>query len=632
MPSLPLDRSNAWEMWSAGKVAATNLNIHVNSAPRWAVGSTQRNILGALAIKRNVNAIRLILTGSADQFSLGNDSDIVAIANNGWNSQTQTSHVDSYFGPTTYQQVADQISNILNECAALKIGVIFTVGYAVPGYSGNSASQGISHPDMGYKRDILIEFWKKTYAQWCLGYPALIGFDVLNEPGLAEADLYQHKSVAQIQSEPNLWPQFAQRIIQELRSFETEVLNIGTTPEMPPKMPLIVENCLNTDLGFAEFLTNNRQTKLISDNRIVYSYHHYDPGHLTHAGISGEPYFHMGLRYPLPGAYRRAYFDENGAVAWELRHYRNSNDIESSLSKIIEFKSVFGVPVFIGEFSISTSRMSEVRAPYAGANPAQFVSVVQNDNPTHAAILDKLCKVTSQSDYDNSGLTEDDTRYKVAHTRLRWITKISVDPDGSVRAFLGHLPANDKMRICVSPKTLTQLQPLLPSPVPTGSSAYTDPDPGFSTFNKSPVKNEFKHTVNATIQAGIGSVGQAFNMNAATVTITDGDDHIKFPAVAGISPGTTIEGAIVSFQDGTTLQLPVAVLWLYPSQSESEMMASRFNYLRDVLFTFQKNKLSWAWFCDDMNIATDLVTWRPTEAMSQLLSTAAAGIRLKLRT
>lgn len=607
MPAMPVSRDNAWTYWSKGLIAATNLDMTAESSP-----STK--VLASLATKRGCNAIRLWF-GYADRYSI-QESDITMLAQlgDGWSSTQKTSFAGAD-ATITFAFVAAQITNILNTCQKLGMGVVLVTNY----------SQGVGgklwNPDSGYANN-LRQFWRKTYDKWGQ-HPALIGFDLLNEPDLSVDSM----SFAEAQARPNEWPQLAQALITDIRQIEASK---GVTNPLP----LVVEGVygggprsLGVFASSAGLFLNDPQ------KRLVYSFHHYDPGCFTHQGVFEWDYENVGTTYPLPGVWQRSYWYD-GKPTFELNEYRTVKQLEAGMQRAIDFAAQYQVPVFVGEFSAVEPTLKNIDAQQ---NPASRVSEVQNEAPWQKSFLEKYTSISQQSDFDALTAEERNKVFEIfSQTKRRWITRLEVGADGYMTATMGHVITGDALstgfRVSVSPQTLSQLKAQYPEQfvAPTSTSGYDSwakvGAPMEAAFYAQPMARVLGPT-NARAASLLVPEPQQ-------VKLVRHGSTIRFKAPAGAVAGTVIQGAecLVPKQGGGSepITMPVALLWLDDPRTAAQSDQARFTYARDLLSLYQAKGFSWAWHSDDTNTG-GFIGWRPSRSIGELLSSAASGRKLTVR-
>lgn len=98
-----------------------------------------------------------------------------------------------------------------------------------------------------------------------------------------------------------------------------------------------------------------------ADERIIYTFHFYDPFIFTHQGahwtdpslkpLQGVPYPYDKKKMPrLPKELRNTWVDENFQYSFPMNG--NNEAIEKLLAKVVKFRNQTGKPVFCGEFGV----------------------------------------------------------------------------------------------------------------------------------------------------------------------------------------------------------------------------------------------------------------------------------------
>lgn len=621
MPAIPVSRNNAWTYWSKGLIAATNIDMSADA-------TDATKIMANLAIKRGHNAVRLWFGWAGDFTILDADVNVIATSAEGWSS---TQLITQAYGRAhcTIANVATQLTRLLDTCQSLGVGVLLAIGYG---------GKDIWDPATGYANN-LRQFWLKTYARWGQ-HPALIGLDILNEPSPQVENL----TFAQIRSLPDSWPQLAQKIVNDIRGYEAA--NGVTTP-----LPLIVEGIYwgsTKSLGVFdgdEFTAATGPSLKDPKKQIVFSFHYYEPGCFTHQGVNEWSYEELGASYPLPSLVQNSYWND-GLPYYELRTYAGPADIQKTIESAAGFGRKFGVPIFVGEFSSAQPNIDQVypttTPPRSQLFPDQRVSEIQNNVHWQAPLLNKLTAIRSQADFDALLDHEKTSCYDTfGATMRRWITKLEVGTDGYVTATLEHIhkptePLGTGFRVVTATKSVAQLQneyaEVVVNPVepPHNGDAWA--------LAGTALSKEFYSQPLARIVAPAGAVGAAFNMaNPQSVKLIRHDYKIRFQAPAGAVPGTVLDGTVCQVPTGNAanpfaaVKMPVALLALTSPRTAAEIDQSRFNYTRDLIYTWQANGFSWAWFFDDTEVNGNVVVWRASKSIIDLLSTATGGRRIAQR-
>ena len=167
-------------------------------------------------------------------------------------------------------------------------------------------SRGLFHDRATQVR--LVETWKKIVTRFHR-HEAVWGWDLANEP---------------IENEWSdgvlFWDELADTIAREIRKIDTAKVIIvepasgGGVKELPNLKPV------GWSRGY-------------DIPKVVYSFHFYEPGNLTHQGVSGHN--PIGTSYP----------DTINGILWD------SAQMRKALRPAYEFQRKYRVPLFVGEFS-----------------------------------------------------------------------------------------------------------------------------------------------------------------------------------------------------------------------------------------------------------------------------------------
>lgn len=155
----------------------------------------------------------------------------------------------------------------------------------------------------------IVKQWEYV-AKQLRGYPALVAYDLINEPVVTPTST--PPATAQ-----SMWLTLATNIARKLRSTD-------------PDTPLVVESQpWGLPYPFYDWL--NKYTPLPADiNGVVYSFHMYNPHEFTNQGLPGYP---LGVPYPNT----TSGWDKNGLV-WVM-------------DGVKQFAAANNAPVLVGEFS-----------------------------------------------------------------------------------------------------------------------------------------------------------------------------------------------------------------------------------------------------------------------------------------
>ncbi|HEX5355500.1 MAG TPA: cellulase family glycosylhydrolase [Aquabacterium sp.] len=686
MPALPISRANAWAYWSKGLIAATGVYLEAD-APDFP-GS---GLLANVALKRNHNAIRLWLNGAKPYNISQQDIINIALSPRGWDD-TALITTD---GQVPLSVVTAQFTHILNTASSLGLGVLPVVDFhQAP--DGKLWSNELLPDQASLKyRDALAAFWVKTLRKW-RNHPALIGFDILNEPNPASNDgqytFASFRDGTATNPKETRWPAIAQQIITAIRTEE------GSTAA---PLPLIVQGIYAGSvegLGVFDAPPPNGGTGAFlmdPQNRLVYSFHTYDPACFCGQGVQSEFYEHIGTTYPLNGAVFIGGW-RGGTPYHDLVNFRHADDLSKYLKTAAIFKTTYKVPVFVGEFSAAQPAINQAWPPMnrTGDSNSTYpnevnkvsnipltnqemqtkyqsfrVSNVQNNVAWEAPLLARLAAVRNQDDFNKlansyaaSSGNPTSAIYKSAFkgTNRRWITELRVDTTGipgsnqvTVTAVFGHIDSRG-FRIDTSPLSPSDLK------ATANWDVYLYPNDNFFLEPLARIVGSFSGldvvTTSPHAVTSIEMTGAAYHMaTSQKVRITCWKNTIQFTLpVASIPNGLLTQAVKDNIRNGvvaridtvsgpsinvptnelgatTALQMPVALLWLDSPYTGEQIDQARLAYMRDALHVFQANGYSWSYHADAVDSTIAAAFFRPSQQMGELMSTAAAGRRLAPR-
>lgn len=613
MPAVPVlpgsstSGFDGWSLWQKGRICAANVTWSVDA---YDANAQQNYLLSTLAIARGYNAIRLALTAGGSDAAW---EDMLLIATSSWadtvvsssadtaaigaatrlaTSNTPVANIRDTSGNLVELGIVGQIDNILIRCAQRGLGVILDVHdfyqrewtdgagttHVGPLWTGSSAS-GHTAANL---RTALVSLWAKIVQRWgpsnwlqvwryskegspsdtVAGVPwPVIGYEILNEPNPD-----QSKSFAQMQADPskdNNWKDLAERCVTAIRAVDANTA-------------IVVDGIYYADArGLAYF----NEAGLVSDpnSRVVYSFHAYGPQDFTHRGVTDDLYASIGLRYPLkegtgtssPKIYL-SYFD--GSASWV-----GSNGGSTARAAYLSFDThadfVSRVQTAI-DFKAAHPTVPIFVGEFSAVNPALLRSTqVPTDSPA------------------------------------RLITGIEPDGLGHYKIWLGHLTGGLTMNV-------------FPQAGAYAAPASNDPDP-FNGYG-----GAYNDDVLATVTVAPGQ-NTSFNIANQRVRIPHGSKYILISYPSGQQPSGTLGAA----GGGSAASPQVATLTLAPyDPTLSAGQYSRMSYITDVLRVCQDNGFSWAYWQEDGCVGTPdslppgaFIGWRPTRAMSEILSMAADG-------
>lgn len=217
-----------------------------------------------------------------------------------WQLNAPSGHDSGLWGQDFEHQLAHQL-DVLDTALPLcqKAGIQVVVDL-------HNLSQGLFHDRASQVR--LIETWKAIVRRFG-HHPAVWGWDLANEP---------------IEDEWSdgvlFWDELADTLAREIRKLDTagviivEPASGGGVRQLPNLKPV----------GW------NRGYDI---PKVVYSFHFYEPGNLTHQGVTGHP--PIGTRYP----------DTISGIYWD------SAQMRKALQPAYDFQAKYRMPLYVGEFS-----------------------------------------------------------------------------------------------------------------------------------------------------------------------------------------------------------------------------------------------------------------------------------------
>lgn len=611
MPAIPLNRSNAWEFWKTGRVAATNVdNIGVD-----APGTTP--ILANLAVKHGFNAIRYWLNwgiATNREYTLLPE-DWQRIAWEGWTSTAVTKRTQGTADPVTIAMVAAQVQKVLKKCEALGLGVILT-GDFLSGAGGRLWADKDSSEDgwgsttaAGLQGDLGL-FWQKTVSYFGAS-PALIGIDLLNEPQpTAGLTLSESRSATRTDT----WPRLAQYLIAVIRQVDSSAASNSTTA---PRIPLIAQGALEGGLGLNQFLnpanvndnsfllrdytygSGNAANPARADDRIVYSSHAYMPGDIAGQGVFDATGLAMGTQYPIT-TLARAWLNTNGTplTAVELNFTTDAGwDALFSAERTLVNK--LGQPVFLGEFGSVQPKLEYI-------HPA---------STTRASKQQRVTEVTALSN-GMDGKAIADYRQVTSVTFNTGLNSYTLGLDNIADATFQPVNFLDANQVTTDKTFPTDNFTINARGCPVDANGVEVPVSGWRP-------NWFANpNLSATLywtDANGKVVMTPVFLNKA-VKVVGG---VKSITVSGRLTGT-LPGKVRGTADAQGKYPVVGVLSFDTFRSDLQIDQSRADMAKAMLRMCQRNKLSWAYFCEDVD-AAGFVGWRPSPAIHALLTKAARG-------
>lgn len=213
-----------------------------------------------------------------------------------------------------YRKTLGRLEEVFPLCRKHGIQVILCVS-GVPGRKldvfWNQTSDGQNY------RDGIVDIWR-ALAKRYQAEPALIGYDILNEPTYqaVDADLW--------------WKQSLPKSIAAIRESDSSIWVV--VEPGPWGLPS----------GFEKM-------PVINDARVIYSFHHYMPHAYTHQGVghlgrSSKPDTRGLFRYPGDSP---TFENEKDVKFWDTKR------LEASMQPVIDFqKRNPGTRILVGEFGV----------------------------------------------------------------------------------------------------------------------------------------------------------------------------------------------------------------------------------------------------------------------------------------
>ena len=163
---------------------------------------------------------------------------------------------------------------------------------------------------------LLINCWNDIVQKFAPYRNYIYGYDILNEPSdYSVTNLYASN-----------WPTWSKAIVASIRQLDTVT-------------PIIFEPTEYAALPSA-YNAANMQNQIISDPKVIYSFHMYDPHPYTHQGLSTFNNAPVSLSWPDVTSYPGVV----GGVNW------NNTQMGIDLQPVINFQNTYHVPIYVGEF------------------------------------------------------------------------------------------------------------------------------------------------------------------------------------------------------------------------------------------------------------------------------------------
>ncbi|MFA6064208.1 MAG: cellulase family glycosylhydrolase [Gallionella sp.] len=197
------------------------------------------------------------------------------------------------------------------DAAGLKVAVVL-MGFP----SNQRVNQNSNFWDDPSTPEILSKVWTDIARRLLPWRHAIYGYDIFNEP----------LDRAQLPDTPKQWHAIATRITEAIRQIDTDTWVI-----------------CETGPGF--FFTGFERFTPLSDKRVIYSAHFYEPDWFTHQGILTDK---IGNHYPSVQDEQRTWSRSSGEknVQW------NKERLAKEMQPALDFQKKYNVPIYVGEFSV----------------------------------------------------------------------------------------------------------------------------------------------------------------------------------------------------------------------------------------------------------------------------------------
>lgn len=596
MPFVKVNKSSAWSLWQQGLIAGINAGL----------GDEPQQLTTNLGVNKGFNVIRLFLASAASGYSLvpGDFMDIgVSYAgaptsgSSGWNQTTLTRSSEFYSeGPSeslkTIAQVAERITSILDRCAAVGMGVVLTVDcWATNGnrmwantgadVEGESLAGSPTPTTAAAVQQGLVDFWRATAAKWG-SHPAVVGYDILNEPDPA------------VQSD---WTTLATRVANSIRTVDSAT-------------PIVVEGAaFGTASGLAAFGSGHPLVTGWASNKIVFSFHAYHPVGMTHGGLAEWAYEQMGVPYPVTGS---VLVYGTGGAPNTLRSILTAQDlIDTYYAPAVTFKQTYGAPMFVGEFSyvnqsgIDYGEQSELFYQPDASSYSRQVTSIEVSSGKLTLVMGNI-EMREYADRTGLGFRIDVSDKTQATLANEGVTA-------------GNVNGNLENTVCVA------LRGLYPDPAPSEEYKALNPDQWITDQETLAALSNEERDLNARVWTLSAAIDEQLGPNAE-VTIARGDHRYEFDmdttGLTAIASGTPVE------LDGQLVSLPaVGLVYLSPTVGHLDAVpGSRLTYALHILNMCQSHGFSWSWH--SVSSEPGRHWWMASPEIYALLRYAAIGRRL----
>jgi aryl-phospho-beta-D-glucosidase BglC (GH1 family) len=269
-------------------------------------------------------------TPSADWFAAAKEMGIqfVRFAPDKWKCEKRDfliGDADS-FTEISYRDL-EVLNTVLDQAQYHDIKVVITL-LSLPGSrwkQNNQNKDDLRIWEQKEYRDQALHFWQ-TLAWLLKDHPAIAGYNILNEPHPERLSGISDYTQINFQS----WHESIRGSLADLNLFYHDV--VSAIREVDPSTPIIVDTGLYATPWAITYL------QPIEDEKIVYSFHMYEPYAYTTRRINNGQYAYPGA---IPSALEAASID------W------NSETLANFFLPVIEWQKKYHVPssrIFVGEF------------------------------------------------------------------------------------------------------------------------------------------------------------------------------------------------------------------------------------------------------------------------------------------
>jgi aryl-phospho-beta-D-glucosidase BglC (GH1 family) len=220
---------------------------------------------------------------------------------------------------------------------ANEIGLVLNVHVPPGGFQSNGGGRALWTDERNQRR--FVALWREIARRFA-DEPAVIGYDLLNEPVVTE-------SIAQ-------WERLARRTVAAIREVDRRhLLVVERVNAIYPggflRRPRATDWAPDRNGAFNFFR--------VDDGNVMYEFHYYQPIAFTHQGATWIP-----MDVPTAASYPGSFVDWDGVARTFDRAYH-----ERMLSRLLEVQAQLDAPMYLGELGV-------IRAGFeSGKNGAGWV-------------------------------------------------------------------------------------------------------------------------------------------------------------------------------------------------------------------------------------------------------------------